>query len=92
MDVLKKHLEEHLNTTPKPLSLAKSVQLMKSEGLHVNNMLYIVHYPKEGEYKRSENSEHVRVLQGELAKPRLVIETSLCICSLWVIPYSLSLP
>ena len=57
-DVMETELKDNL---PVPLSL-----MMKREGLHVKDMLYVVHYPEEKDFKRCENGEHIRVLNGEL--------------------------
>lgn len=64
-DVVKRYCE--------PLSLTKSAELMEKGALHEKDTLYIVHYPKEEKYLRSENPGNICVLQGKLVKPRLFV-------------------
>lgn len=70
-DVLQKKLKDE---APKPLSLAMAELIEKrKEGLRVNDLLYIVHYPKEQKYVRCANSEVLRVLKGKTANHKLAI-------------------
>ena len=63
MDVLQKYLKEE---APEPLSLTKCAEMMKNEGLHVNNMLHMVHYPKEPKaFDRYESSEQICRIEGK---------------------------
>ena len=64
-EVLQKRL---LDEAPKPLSLTMAELIEnRKEGLRVNDLLYIVHYPKEQNYVRCTNSEVLRVLKGKMA-------------------------
>ena len=61
-DVLQKHLEDQ---APKPLPLTKCADMMKTEGLCLNNMLYMVHFPKQPvAFDRYENAEQICRIEG----------------------------
>ena len=62
-DVLRKYLNDK---APKPLSLTKCAEMMKTEGLRLNNMLYMVHYPKEPKaFDRYESAEQICRIEGK---------------------------
>ena len=64
-DVLQKQLPHGV---PQPLSLAMVEHMeMTKEGLCVNDLLYIVHYPQRQQYIRCTNSERLCILKGKLA-------------------------
>ena len=67
MDVLRRHLKDEV---PKLLSLTKYAEWMKSNSLHVDDLLYIVHYPRQQGFYRCTNAEHIHVLQGRLEPNR----------------------
>ena len=73
VEVNKIVMERKLNEVPEPLQLAKFAELMRKEDLpKVNDMISIVHYPKEKNFVRCENPEVIKVLDGKLAKHRLL--------------------
>ena len=62
-DVLQEHLKDQ---APKPLPLTKCAEMMKTEGLRENNMLYMVHFPKEPvAFDRYENAEQICRIEGK---------------------------
>ena len=69
-DVMETKLKAEM---PKPLSLTKCADMLQKEGLHVKDMLYVVHYPRDEKYARCLNGEHIRVLDGKLVKCGVII-------------------
>ena len=66
-DVIQRYLEDK---APEPLLLTKCAEMMKSEDLRVNNMLYMVHYPKQPfAFHRHENAEHICRIEGKPCTP-----------------------
>lgn len=62
MDVLKSYLQ---NEAPTPLPLSQCEEMMEAEGLRLNNLLYMIHYPKQPvPFDRYENAEQICRLEG----------------------------
>ena len=62
MDVMKSYLQ---NETPTPLSLSACKEMMEDEGLGLNNLLYMIHYPEwPVPFDRYENAEQICRLEG----------------------------
>ena len=62
MDVMKHYLH---NEAPTPLSLSACEEMMENEELALNNLLYMIHYPKQPvPFDRYENAEQICRLEG----------------------------